>query len=115
MKVMGIDGVYIDSKEQLLNIYNGYKLTRPSQSNLFTNNNKCYREDLLANAENIDSQMEAIKDSLNTILQRYNYTETTVFVTFDDIDNQFLLDIDTTNMDGVKVKLSDSIILENKN
>lgn len=114
MKTMGLEGLYIDPKEQLLNIYKGYKLTRPAQTNIFGSISRCYNQDMIANAENTDRQIEAIKDSLNMILQRYLYTNTTVYVTFDDIDNQFLIDIDTTNMDGVVVKLSDSIILENK-
>lgn len=114
MRLMGIGGLYLDAKEQLLYIYNSYKATRPAQTNIFTDMNRSYRQDMLDNAENIDREMEAIKTSLNTILQRYLYKDTTISVTFDDLNNQFLIDIDTTTKDNIVVKLSDSIIHETK-
>jgi DNA-binding protein YbaB len=114
MKLMGLSNLYLDAKEQLLYIYNCYKTTRPEQSNIFTEVSKSYKQDMLDNAENIEREMEVIKNSLNSILQRYLYRDTTVSVVFDGINNQFLIDIDTTNKDGVVVKLSDSIIHETK-
>lgn len=115
MKIMGMSNIYQDPKEQLAYIYNSYIGTRPGQSNIFVESNlRSYRDDMHTNAEDIGRQMEAIKTSLGLILTKYRYTNTTVYIKHDDLNNMFLIDVETTNSDGLEIKLSDSLILDNK-
>ena len=114
MKIMGISGIYLDPKEQIMMIYKGYKFTRPDQSNMFRTISRSYTADMIKNAGNIDLQMEDIKTSLNTILQRYYYTNINVYIKFNELENEFLIDIEARNKDGIDIKLSDSLILEKK-
>lgn len=113
MKVLSTNANSItDHKEQLMYIYQSYKNTRPGQSNIFTSILRSYRADMLENANNTDRQMDAIKDSLGTILGRYKYSNIEVTVDHNEGDLKFLIDIKATTKSGVPVRLSDSVIFD---
>jgi hypothetical protein len=115
MILMGLDDKPITGlKQQMLYIYNSYKATRPAQSNLFGGIQHSYRFDLLNNANNLDAQMAAIKNSLTTIYSRYGFdNDLEVTVTFNIEANGFIVEVVGTK-DGVYEKLSNTLILENK-
>lgn len=115
MVLMGLDDKPItDLKQQMLYIYNSYIATRPAQSNLFSGITKSYRSDMLVNAGNVDAQMSAIKDSLNTIYGRCGFdNDLEVVVKFDAEGKRFSIDVSGT-LNGIYEKLSNTLILENK-
>ena len=102
----------IDSKEQLLYIYNGYKNSRPGQSNLFNSILRTYKGDMLDNAGNTQLQKDAIVTSLNTILGRYNYNGINVTVDFIEKLKRFEVSITVVDDKGETIKLSDGLMFE---
>ena len=42
----------------------------------------------------------------------YYYTNINVYIKFNELENEFLIDIEARNVDGIDIKLSDSLILE---
>lgn len=115
MVLMGLDDKPItDLKQQMLYIFNSYKNTRPGQSNLFSSIQRSYRADMLENANNMDSQIKAIKDSLMMIYTRYGFdNDLEVIIKFIDTLSIYTVDVMGT-MDGVYIKLSNTLILESK-
>lgn len=108
------DRPILDLKQQMLYIFESYKNSRPRQSNLFNQLLRTYRDDMIVNAGNIESQMNAIRDSLITIYSRYGFdTDLEVIVNFNSEYNSFELDVSGT-LNGVFEKLSNTLILENK-
>lgn len=115
MVLMGLDDKPItDLKQQMLYIFNSYKSTRPGQSNLFGSIQRSYRADTLVNANNLEAQMRAIKESLVIIYSRYGFdNDLEVTVSYDETYKRFSIDVAGTK-DGVYEKLSNTLILENK-
>ncbi len=108
------DRPILDTKQQMLYIYESYKNSRPGQSNLFGTILRTYRADMLENAGNIDAQMLAIKKSLTEIYSRYGFdSDLEVIVTFSQELNSFTIEVQGT-LNGVYEKLSNSLILDNK-
>lgn len=113
MKLMSVnENIISNDKEQLMYIFNSYLATRPAQTNLFDTVLRSYRGDLLDNAGNVELQMEAIKNSLRTILSRYGYSKHDVEIKFDGLNNEFIIEIDSTTKDGNSIKLSETVIFE---
>ena len=115
MVLMGLDDKPItDLKQQMLYIYNSYKTTRPAQSNLFSGITQSYRDDMLVNANNVEAQLVAIRNSLNTIYSRYGFDDDLdVVVKLDEEGKRFIIDVSGT-LNGVYEKLSNTLILEDK-
>ena len=113
MTLLGLDDKPIsDIKQQMLYIFNGYKYTRPSQSNLFGKILKSYRADMLVNANNLDAQANAIKSSLTAIYIRYGFeADLTITVTYKEELTGFEVEV-TGTKEGAVHKLSESLILE---
>lgn len=103
-----------NTKEQMLYIFKGYMNTRPGQSNIFRNILRCYRTDMLYNADNVDKQKQEITTSLTMIYTRYGYTEISIEITHNELNNEFIIEITATDRDGNIGKLSESLIFDNK-
>lgn len=113
MKIMGLgSSTIIDMKEQMLYIYNSYKNSRPTQTNLFRGIQASYREDLIVNTGDVMRQMDAITKSLTEIYDRYGFTDIDVKTKFDEINKEILIDL-TATLNGETKKLSEALILEN--
>ena len=104
----------VNDKEQMLYIFKGYMNTRPNQSNLFGKLMRCYKSDMLENAEDTDRQRQEIQNSLSMIYTRYNYTSIEVSVTLNELAHEFIIEISAVSPTGVAVKLSESLIFDNK-
>lgn len=115
MVLMGLDDKPItDLKQQMLYIFNSYKATRPAQSNLFASIQQSYRADMLEHANNLEGQIQAIKNSLTTIYSRYGFdSDLEVTIKYEENYKRFTIDVSGT-LNGVYEKLSNTLILENK-
>lgn len=112
MKVMGLgSSTIIDMKEQMLYIYNSYKTSRPTQSNLFRGIQTSYRDDMIVHNGDVIRQMDAIIKSLSEVYTRYGFTDVDVKTKYDELNREILLDI-TATLNGVTNKLSEALILE---
>ena len=113
MTIIGLSNNCItDAKEQLLYIYNGYRNSRPAQSNIFSSILRTYKGDMLDNANNLTRQREAIQSSLTEILSRYGYTDIDVTVEYIDGLTKFEVAIVVVDTNGDTIKLSDGLIFE---
>lgn len=111
--IVGVSNILkLDAKEKAMYIYKGYINTRPAQSNIFGNILRSYREDMLSNADNVVLQKRAIEDSLHIIFDRYGYREVTLQVEVSANGREFEIDITAIDIDGISIKLSDSLIIE---
>jgi len=97
-------------KEVMKYIFDGYKNTRPEQSNIFRTIISSYRGDMMDNTGNIENQQDAIVRSLTDIYARYEYTDVTVTIVFVEESNSFEIDIKGTDNLGVTTALSESVI-----